>query len=78
MKKKLLKRTHGGAIAKSKVNLETTPDKKSTLMIEQKKEIAQYAASLVEDGDIIAISSGTTTYEFANHLLNKKNLTISS
>ncbi len=74
--KGLIQRTHGGALIKSKVNLETLPSKKETLMIEQKKIIGKYAANLVDDGDIIAISSGTTTYEFAKQLLNKKNLTI--
>lgn len=72
----LLRRTHGGAIIKSKVNLETAPEKKLSLMIEQKQNIARYAATLVDDGDIIAISSGTTTYEFTKQLLKKNDLRI--
>lgn len=72
----LLMRTHGGAIIKSKVQLEATPDRKKTLMVKQKKAIGKAAADLVEDGDTIIISTGTTTFEFARCLLSKKNLTV--
>lgn len=72
----LIKRTHGGAIAKSKVNLEPLPSDKATLMLAQKKAIALAAANLVDDGDTIAICTGTTTMEFAKQILSKKKLTI--
>ncbi|QTL99589.1 DeoR family transcriptional regulator [Iocasia frigidifontis] len=43
---------------------------------EKLDRIGKQAASLVEDGDIILISSGTTTYHMIPHLRNKKNLTV--
>lgn len=73
---KLIKRTHGGAIAISKVNLEPTPAAKETIMHPQKEAIANLAATLVDDGDTIAISTGTTSFEFAKKILDKKKLTV--
>lgn len=75
-KHNLIRRTHGGAILKSKVNLEPLPIEKEKHMLNQKKLIAKTATEFVEDGDTIAISTGTTTLEFAKELLSKKNLTI--
>lgn len=72
----LLKRTHGGAISQSKVGREPLPAFSETRMVRQKEKIAQMANSLVEDGDVIAISSGTTAFEFVKTLKNKKDLTI--
>lgn len=72
----LIKRTHGGAISQSKVGRELLPTLSGGRMVEQKMKIAKFANSLVEDGDIIAISSGTTIFEFVKTLINKRNLTI--
>ncbi len=72
----LITRTHGGAISNTKVSLEPLPSAKKTHMLLQKVAIAQTAAEMVDDGDIIAISTGTTTLEFAKKLLNKKKLTV--
>ncbi|MDD3337545.1 MAG: DeoR/GlpR family DNA-binding transcription regulator [Lachnospiraceae bacterium] len=71
-----LKRTHGGAISSTKMNHELLPDIKGTKMIKQKKEIAFAALNLIEDGDTIAIMSGTTTFELIKLLTNKKDLTV--
>ena len=72
----LIMRTHGGAMQKSKVNLEPLPIEKESQMLSQKEAIAVAASNLVEDGDTIAISTGTTTFEFAKKLLKKSKLTI--
>jgi DeoR family transcriptional regulator, fructose operon transcriptional repressor len=72
----LIKRTHGGAICKTKVNLEPLPADKEAQMLGQKEAIAHVAADLVDDGDTIAICTGTTTLEFAKKLLAKKNITV--
>lgn len=73
---KLLKRTHGGAISQSKVGWEPLPITSEVKMVKQKEKIARIANSLVEDGDVIAVSSGTTAFEFVKSLSNKKNLTV--
>lgn len=72
----MLKRTHGGAISNTKMSHELLPNVKETKMIKQKAEIAAAALELIEDGDTIAILSGTTTFELVKILNSKKNLTI--
>lgn len=71
-----LKRTHGGAISNTKMSHELLPLAKETKMKQQKTEIAAAAFDLIEDGDTIAILSGTTTFELVRLLKSKKNLTI--
>jgi len=41
-----------------------------------KEEIGKTAASLIENGDTIFISSGTTAYQVARYLTNHKDLTV--
>lgn len=72
----LITRTHGGAIANSKTRLEPLPASKETHMPKHKKAIAQAAANFVDDGDTIAIGTGTTTMELARQLLHKSDLTV--
>lgn len=72
----LLKRTHGGAISNSKTGFELNSYQKEVKKHEEKKAIARFAAGLVEDGDTIAIDTGTTTLEFAKMLSDKKGITV--
>lgn len=72
----LITRTHGGAISNTKMSLEPSPSDKETKMLQQKAAIGRTAAELVDDNDIIAICTGTTTLEFAKCLLDKKGLTV--
>jgi DeoR family transcriptional regulator, fructose operon transcriptional repressor len=71
-----LKRTHGGAIPVGKAAFESTSSIKEVEHIEEKKKIAFYAAQMVDDGDTIALDTGTTTLELAKCLTKKKDLTI--
>lgn len=72
----LLKRTHGGAISNTKAKFELDSNQKEVENLTEKIAIAKYAADLVEDGDTIAIDTGTTTFEFAKLLTEKKNITV--
>lgn len=72
----LLKRTHGGAVLKNKTGYEENVEEKLTKNYTQKEKIAEAAAKYVEDGDIIALDTGTTMLAFAKKLTNKKNITI--
>ncbi|HHT92942.1 MAG TPA: DeoR/GlpR transcriptional regulator [Clostridiaceae bacterium] len=72
----LLKRTHGGAILITKTSFEQSIAQKQTRNMKQKDAIGKLAASFVEDGDTLAVDTGTTTMAFARHLVDKKNLTI--
>lgn len=74
--RKLITRTHGGAIRNSKMGRELSPVDKETQMMPQKKAIARAALELIDDGDIIAVTTGTTTFELVKLLPEKKNLTV--
>ena len=63
-KKGFLKKVHGGATLLRDVKVNTTDYKvefRQNLNIDEKLEIAKYAASLIEDNDLVYIDSGTTT-----------------
>jgi len=72
----LLKRTHGGAINVSRAGFELDSYQKEVKNLAEKQAIAKFAASFVENGDTIAIDTGTTTLELAKQLLTKKGLTV--
>lgn len=62
-KKGLLKKIHGGAIelGESTSKHDYKVDIRQSLNVDEKYETAKYAASLIEDGDVIYIDAGTTT-----------------
>lgn len=72
----LITRTHGGAITNSKSGFEPLPLDKEAHMAEAKRAIGRRAAALVENGDIIAIGTGTTTLEMARCLNPELELTV--
>ena len=72
----LLRRTHGGAIPSTKIMEELTSSQKDKTNFDQKKRLAEYAEGFIENGDTIALDTGTTTYALACALANKKNLTV--
>jgi DeoR family transcriptional regulator of aga operon len=63
-----LVRTYGGAAARSPTGGHDTPDPR----LAAKRAIGAAAAALVEDGQTIAISSGTTALELARHLVDRR------
>jgi DeoR family transcriptional regulator of aga operon len=75
-RKGLILRTHGGAV-KSDLLVQDVPIFEKTKKQKSEKErIAIAAAALINDGEIITIDSGSTTWELAKHLKSKSNLTI--
>lgn len=73
---KLLKRTHGGAIALNSNDLELTSSQKETKFIEEKKAISKKALDYIKPGDAIILDTGTTILELAKQLVDIKNLNI--
>ena len=73
---KLLTRTHGGAIANKRANYEKNTYQKEIECMEQKRAIAQIALAYVDEGDTIAIDTGTTMYEFAKLLTDFEQLNV--
>ncbi len=60
-KEDVLKRCHGGAVAKQEV---TYADKQTSCM-DTKRRLAKISASLVGKGDTVFLDAGTTTFEIA-------------
>lgn len=71
--KGMLTKVHGGAIAldDSFSPVEHNVEEKSKLFTEEKKAIARYAASLVDEGDFVFIDAGTTTEQMIDYLPEK-------
>lgn len=71
----LLKKIHGGAtiISNTKFKEETTVNIKKELNFNTKQKLAKYAASLINDEDIVYIDAGTTT-ELIIDYINAKNV----
>lgn len=72
----LLKRTHGGAILNTQVTFEPNSMQKEVKNVAAKRAIAAAALDLINDGDAIAIDTGTTTAELVRLLSSKNHLTI--
>jgi DeoR family transcriptional regulator, fructose operon transcriptional repressor len=72
----LIERTHGGAILSERINLEQAYQQRAKRFPEEKRLIGALAASLIEDGDIVFINSGTTTTQIIRHIPSNTNVTI--
>ncbi|MGT2803157.1 DeoR/GlpR family DNA-binding transcription regulator [Streptococcus henryi] len=70
-----LHRVHGGAELHHSLREELTNKQKSIKNVHHKSLIANYASSLINDGDVVFIDAGTTT-ELLVDLLFQDNLTI--
>ena len=68
--KRLLTRTHGGAVAQM-VSYELPLRYRSATRQEQKRRIGQEAASRVHDGAVIGLTGGTTTTEVATAISHR-------
>src|SRR4030065_1717263 len=64
----VLERTHGGAILSQRMTLEPEYLQRANINPEEKRLIGKLAASLIEDGDIVFINSGTTTAQVIRHI----------
>lgn len=67
-----LERIHGGATVRGRKLYEPSILDKTTKNNHEKMEIAQYAASLLEEGDCIFLDAGTTTFQMIPHLQERK------
>jgi DeoR/GlpR family transcriptional regulator of sugar metabolism len=72
----VLVRTHGGAIAPDRSDLELSFDVRRRLYPVQKQRIGAAAAALVEDGEAIALDASTTALALARHIKGRRELTV--
>lgn len=71
-RKNQLQRTHGGAVSTDLSIFEAGYVEKEQEYLEEKQQIAQIAAYMINDGDTVLLDSGTTTYEIARAIRKKK------
>jgi len=67
-----LDRIHGGATISEPITKELSISDKSSKNLQEKIQLAKYAASFVQDGDCIFLDAGTTTLQMIPYLKNKK------
>ena len=75
-KKGILERTHGGAILNQRMILEQAYQQRAQHHPEEKRRIGELAASLLEDGDIVFINSGTTATQVLLNIRKDSNITV--
>jgi DeoR/GlpR family transcriptional regulator of sugar metabolism len=72
-----LQRTHGGAVPSSPgTSYEPVYQEKLRQNAAAKRAIARHAATLVRDGDVIALDAGSTTFGLVPHLRALRNVTV--
>ena len=64
----VLVRTHGGAVLKRHISEETLYVERESASAEEKRRIAQHAATLIEPGETVFLSSGTTAAQVIRHI----------
>lgn len=72
----LVQRVHGGVVSARGRSYEPPYALRVTQAVEAKQAIGVLAATLVADGDSIALDIGSTTIELAKNLTERHNLTI--
>lgn len=76
--KKVIKRTHGGAIKTKKNVEELTTDSKKHMKTLEKENIARLASGLIDDSMTIFLDAGTTTSKLVKYLKEFKDLIVIS
>lgn len=66
--KGILERTHGGAILSQRMVYEQEYQQRAQHHPEEKRRIGELAASLIEEGDIVFVNSGTTATQVLQHI----------
>jgi len=69
-------RTYGGAVSSEKVAYEFSFKEKLNKNIKEKERIGNLAASLIKEGEVILMDTGTTTFQMACSLSSRKNITV--
>jgi DeoR/GlpR family transcriptional regulator of sugar metabolism len=73
----LVDKVHGGATAPGHLSADEPGfEAKSHRQLEEKEAIARAAAALVEPGQAIGLTAGTTTWRLAHHLVGIPDLTV--
>lgn len=73
----LLVKAHGGAIS-PRMGTSTEPfyEVKARINVREKQRIGAAAAEMITDGEVVLLDSGSTTFQIARNLKNKRTLTV--
>ena len=69
-------RTHGGCLLVGRAALETEYHKKVRKNFGLKQAVGVAASEMVNDGDVLLLNDGSTTFHLGAHLGTKKNLSV--
>ena len=73
----LVDKVHGGATAPGRLSTEEPGfEAKSHRQLDEKEAIARAAAALIEPGQAVGLTAGTTTWRLAHHLTDISDLTV--
>lgn len=72
----VLKRVRGGAIPKNGPSVYPLSNNRAQINLQEKKRIAQWAAELISDGDVILLDASSTVLHMAPFLQERRQLTI--
>jgi len=70
----LIKRTYGGALSLELAAFEPTFQEKDVINIEEKRRIGAAAVSIVNQGDTIFLTTGTTAMQIVKNLVKSKSV----
>jgi DeoR family transcriptional regulator, repressor of opine catabolism and conjugal transfer len=73
--RRLLRRTHGGAVSVTQVTHDYDTTVRERTNLEEKQRIAAVASAMVAEGDAVMIDSGTTSLQVAKLLAGNQSLT---
>jgi DeoR family fructose operon transcriptional repressor len=74
--KGVLERTHGGAILSQRMTHEAEYIQRAAKNPVEKSEIGELAASLIDNGDVVFINSGTTTAQVIQHIRDNSGIVV--
>lgn len=74
--KDILERTHGGAVLNQRVMVDPEFQQRVKNFPEEKQIIGKLAASLIEEGDIVFINSGSTTAQVLQYVPHSPRITV--
>jgi DeoR family fructose operon transcriptional repressor len=72
----ILERTNGGAILSQRMTFEPEYIQRASTNPEEKRLIGELAASLINDGEVVFINSGTTTAQVIRHIRGNAGITV--
>lgn len=74
--KGILERTHGGAILNQRVMVDPEFQQRIQKLPDEKKIIGELAASLIEEGDIVFVNSGSTAAQVLKNIPHNPRITV--